>query len=180
MRGGVHVVHVAGFRRPRVRRSRILRNRQRPEFTGRSGVDSSAFLDGLDNLHVADVHLVHLERVLVEDDEVGKLSDFERSLGALFAILFRRPFGHGLEAFERRHPLVWSDLAAAAENAVYGCPEHHHLVEWGDYEIGVVGGSQSGVDRIAHRADIGALRLSPIGDVNLWRNRMYVAYRRKV
>ena len=98
--------------------------------------------------------------MLDRDTLIGQ--EFKGAFGGLFVVLFGHPLGHGLESLERSHTLVKPDLSSSAGNAVHGRPKHHHLVEGGDDEVGMVGRAQTGIDRITHRADVHSLLLSAI------------------
>jgi hypothetical protein len=56
-------------------------------------VDRLAVLDGLDHLDVLYSHRFHLQRVLVEDHQVGQLAGLQRTLGRLLAVLLRHVDG---------------------------------------------------------------------------------------
>lgn len=51
-------------------------------------------------------------------------------------------------------PLDASSSSALPRDAVDRRPHHEHLVERRHVEVGVVGRVQTGIDRIAHRAEV--------------------------
>ncbi len=135
--------------------------------SGCLGPDGGAVFDGLGDVDVFDGGGVDGEGIFVEDDEVGAFALFERAFGGFFAVLFCGPCGHGEEAFVWGDALIWADGLAGAGGAVDGGVEHHHLVERGDDEVGVVGGAEAGIDGVAHGADVGGLFGAAVGDVGV-------------
>ena len=129
--------------------------------------DRNTVFDRLDNLDVFDGLRINLERILVEDDQVSPLACFEGPFAGLLAVLLGRPFGHALEAFIGSDALVETDFRTGAGDAVHGGVKHHHLVERGDDEVGVVGRAESGVNGVAHRRDIHGLLPAAVGDVGV-------------
>jgi hypothetical protein len=79
----------------------------------------------------------HLERIPIEDHEIGQLALLERAFACLLAILISRSGGHRLQALVGADALIRPDRLARAGNAVHRRPEHEQLIERRRHEIGV-------------------------------------------
>ena len=83
----------------------------------------------------------------------------------MFAVLLGRPERHGFEAFEGRDALLRANLDACARNPVRRRPEHEHLVQGRHHRVGVVGGPQTRINGVAHRAHVHGLLFATVLDV---------------
>ena len=79
----------------------------------------------------------------------------------------RRVDRHGLQRSVGSDPLIRPDDLSGARLAVDRRPDHEHLVDGRDVEVGVVGGPQTHCGRGLHRAQVIGLFLATVEHVRV-------------
>ena len=114
------------------------------------------------------VHRVHLERVPVEDHQVGELAGLERAFRFLLDVLVGDVDGHRLQRLHRRDALVRADHCRRRADTRLTAVHTTNIWSSGatTKSVWLVGRSPLSI-AVAHRAQEIRLLLAAVGDVRL-------------
>ena len=116
--------------------------------------DDLALLDGLEDLEIAQVVNIDLERVVLHDAEVGQLANLEGALAILLAVLERTVLGDALETLVDGDLLGLVQLNSVLGDALDRAPHALEQVRAQHRAVGVEGRAQAEVEGIADRCSL--------------------------
>ena len=102
-------------------------------------IDARTLFDGFDHLDLIDRQWIDRHRILIEDNQVGKLAGFDRALAAFFEVLVRRPNCLGFQGDQRRDAMLGPEYLTGPGDTVDRGVKDAHGIGLGDRGVVVRG-----------------------------------------